>query len=91
MENFSFQKTLFEKITVFIAQEKNMSKKIFAINAGSSSLKFQLLSMPDENLLVKGIFEKIGLKEGILRLNLKVKKKRNCWLFLRINLPWITC
>lgn len=39
-----------------------MSKKIFAINAGSSSLKFQLLSMPDESLLVKGIFEKIGLK-----------------------------
>ena len=42
-----------------------MSKNFFAISAGSSSLKFQLLSMPDESLLVKGIFEKIGFKGGI--------------------------
>ena len=76
MESFSFQKTLFEKITVFIAQEKNMSKKIFAINAGSSSLKFQLLSMPDESLLVKGIFEKIGLKEGIFKIEFEGQKEK---------------
>lgn len=43
-------------------------KKIFAINAGSSSLKFQLLEMPVETILVKGIFEKIGSDEAIFRL-----------------------
>lgn len=32
-----------------------------AINSGSSSLKFQLFSMPEEKLLVKGLFERIGL------------------------------
>lgn len=43
-------------------------KKIFAINAGSSSLKFQLLEMPVEKILVKGIFEKIGSDEAIFKL-----------------------
>ncbi|MBF0780282.1 MULTISPECIES: acetate/propionate family kinase [unclassified Granulicatella] len=35
-------------------------KKIFVINAGSSSLKFQLLDMPQENSIISGIFEHIG-------------------------------
>lgn len=34
-----------------------------AINSGSSSLKFQLFQMPEEELLVKGLFERIGLEE----------------------------
>ena len=29
-------------------------RKIMAVNAGSSSLKFQLLEMPAENLIVSG-------------------------------------
>lgn len=37
-----------------------MSKKIIAINSGSSSLKFQLFSMPEEKLLIKCLFERIG-------------------------------
>lgn len=40
-----------------------MVKKIMSINAGSSSLKFQLFEMPEEELLVKGLFERIGLEE----------------------------
>ncbi|HFI0567593.1 TPA: acetate/propionate family kinase [Streptococcus suis] len=43
-------------------------KKIFAINAGSSSLKFQLLSMPDEAIIAKGIFERIGEPESAFTL-----------------------
>ncbi|HFI0508100.1 TPA: acetate/propionate family kinase [Streptococcus suis] len=43
-------------------------KKIFAINAGSSSLKFQLLAMPDEEIIAKGIFERIGEPESALTL-----------------------
>lgn len=45
-----------------------MSKKIFAINSGSSSLKFQLLSMPEEVVITKGIFEKIGEIDAIFKL-----------------------
>lgn len=40
-----------------------MAKKIMSINAGSSSLKFQVFEMPEETLLVKGLFERIGLEE----------------------------
>ncbi|TDQ39108.1 acetate kinase [Aureibacillus halotolerans] len=36
--------------------------KVIAINAGSSSLKFQLLDMPEEDVLSKGVFERIGLE-----------------------------
>jgi acetate kinase len=35
--------------------------KIIAINAGSSSLKFQLLNMPEETIVTKGLVERIGL------------------------------
>lgn len=45
-----------------------MTKKIFAINAGSSSLKFQLLAMPEEIIIAKGIFEKIGETDAIFKL-----------------------
>lgn len=42
-----------------------LQNKIIAINSGSSSLKFQLFVMPEEELIVKGLFERIGSKEGI--------------------------
>ncbi|NLX94453.1 MAG: acetate kinase [Clostridiales bacterium] len=35
--------------------------KILVINAGSSSLKYQLISMTTENILAKGVCERIGL------------------------------
>lgn len=34
--------------------------KILAVNAGSSSLKFQLFTMPEETTIVSGIVERIG-------------------------------
>ncbi|CCV64636.1 Acetate kinase [Alteracholeplasma palmae J233] len=34
--------------------------KIMAVNAGSSSLKFQLLEMPEEKVITSGIVERIG-------------------------------
>ncbi|TLQ12522.1 acetate/propionate family kinase [Lactococcus raffinolactis] len=39
--------------------------KTISINAGSSSLKWQLYQMPDEKVLAKGIVERIGLKDSI--------------------------
>ncbi|WP_019777887.1 acetate kinase [Streptococcus sobrinus] len=41
-----------------------MSKTI-AINAGSSSLKWQLYQMPEEEVLAKGLIERIGLNDSI--------------------------
>jgi len=39
-------------------------QNILVINCGSSSLKYQLLDMNEETLLVKGLVERIGLAEG---------------------------
>ncbi|WP_367006522.1 acetate kinase [Streptococcus sp. ZY19097] len=41
-----------------------MSKTI-SINAGSSSLKWQLYKMPEEEVIAKGLIERIGLTDGI--------------------------
>ena len=38
--------------------------KILVINAGSSSLKFQLIDMENEAVIAKGICEEIGGKSG---------------------------
>ena len=32
--------------------------KILSVNAGSSSLKFQLYEMPEEKVLISGVFER---------------------------------
>ena len=37
-----------------------MSFKELIINAGSSSLKYQVFEMPEAKVLAKGIFEQIG-------------------------------
>jgi acetate kinase len=40
--------------------------KILVINCGSSSLKYQLINMEDENVLAKGLVERIGIEGSIL-------------------------
>lgn len=47
---------------------------ILAINAGSSSLKFQLLQMPEEHVVAKGLIERIGLKEPIFSMTTNGQK-----------------
>ena len=48
--------------------------KIISVNAGSSSLKFQLFEMPAEEVLTSGIVEKIGLEEGIFTIKVNGEK-----------------
>lgn len=52
--------------------------KILTVNAGSSSLKFNLISLPDKTELISGNFEKIGLNGGLYSLKIdgsKIKKE----------------
>ncbi|KAA0965151.1 acetate kinase [Sporosarcina sp. ANT_H38] len=54
-------------------------RNILAINAGSSSLKFQLLQMPEENITAKGQIDRIGLSESVFIMKFKqgrVKKSQ---------------
>lgn len=39
-------------------------KKILVLNAGSSSLKYQLISLPNKEVIAKGLIEKIGSKDA---------------------------
>jgi acetate kinase len=48
--------------------------KIIAINAGSSSLKFQLFEMPTEDVITKGIIERIGLNDSIFTISVNGEK-----------------
>ena len=41
--------------------------KILVINCGSSSLKYQLFDMENEEVLVKGLVERIGIDESRLK------------------------
>ena len=38
--------------------------KILVINAGSSSIKYQLIDMSNENVLAKGMCDRIGIAGG---------------------------
>ncbi len=53
-----------------------MSQKIMAINAGSSSLKFQLFSMPDEQVITKGLIERIGKQDAIFTIEYAGQKQK---------------
>ncbi|ASA97670.1 acetate kinase [Anoxybacillus flavithermus] len=48
--------------------------KVIAINAGSSSLKFQLFNMPSEEVLTKGVVERIGFEDAIFNITLNGEK-----------------
>jgi acetate kinase len=48
--------------------------KIIAINAGSSSLKFQLFDMPSEEVITKGLIERIGLDNAVFNISVNNEK-----------------
>lgn len=52
--------------------------KILSVNTGSSSLKFQLYEMPEEKVLISGVFERIGIGESFYTIKIngeKIKKE----------------
>ena len=48
--------------------------KILVLNCGSSSLKFQVIDMKNEERIVKGNYERIGGKRSCLRVNVRGEK-----------------
>lgn len=49
--------------------------KIIAVNAGSSSLKFQLFEMDDEHVITSGIVERIGMEDAIFTIKYNGEKE----------------
>ncbi len=48
--------------------------KILVINSGSSSIKFQLIQMPEKNVLANGMVERIGLEGSRIELEVNGKE-----------------
>ena len=42
--------------------------KVISVNAGSSSLKFRMFEMPEEKVLIKGVFERIGINNSFYKI-----------------------
>ncbi len=51
--------------------------KILCVNAGSSSLKFQMYDMPDEKVLISGYIEKIGSQDCFWNVKVNGEKIRS--------------
>ena len=52
--------------------------KVISVNAGSSSLKFRMFEMPEEKVLIKGVFERIGINNSFYTIEFnsnKIKKE----------------
>ncbi|MFC4355910.1 acetate kinase [Chryseomicrobium palamuruense] len=49
---------------------------ILAINAGSSSLKFQLVRVPEERIVAKGLIERIGLTDSFITVTVDDHKTK---------------
>lgn len=50
--------------------------KVLAVNAGSSSMKFQLFDMPSEKVLVSSTFERVGLGNSFYSIKINDKKTK---------------
>ncbi len=50
---------------------------IMAVNAGSSSLKFQLLEMPSEFVIASGVVERIGIENSVFSIKYDGKKEKD--------------
>src|SRR5690625_1995260 len=56
--------------------------KVLSINAGSSSLKFQLFKMPEETVLAKGLIERIGLNDSVFKIKINDSENKET-----LNIP----
>lgn len=50
--------------------------KILTVNAGSSSLKFNCIELPEEKELISGYFEKIGLDDSFYSIKMNGSKEK---------------
>ena len=51
--------------------------KILSVNAGSSSLKFQVYEMPEAKVLINGYIEKIGEEDSFWTIKINGEKIKN--------------
>lgn len=57
--------------------------KIIILNCGSSSIKYQLVEMPESKVIAKGLVEKVGLKDSVI----KHKNEAGADLKIEMSIP----
>ncbi len=62
-------KNIYDKKHFLIILQNYRSLKILVLNAGSSSLKFQLIDSQTESQLIKGVFDSIGTPKCFLQVS----------------------
>lgn len=60
-----------------INQNQEEYMKVLVLNCGSSSIKFQLIDMIDETVLMKGIYERVLTKDSVLKI--KCGRRKICY------------
>lgn len=58
-------------------ERNDKMEKIMAVNAGSSSLKFQLLDMPEEEVITEGVVERIGANDAYYTIKINGEKVKS--------------
>ena len=58
---------------------------VLSVNAGSSSLKFQAYDMPEENGLISGVFERIGMKESFYTIKINENQRNSILKLFKMN------
>ena len=51
-----------------------MPQKILVVNSGSSTLKFKLFALPKEEVIVKGLVDRLGLDHSVFEITYQGKK-----------------
>jgi acetate kinase len=72
---FFIYSSIDNKSDFFIFQKKQIMK-ILVVNAGSSSLKFQLFEMPEEKVIISGYIEKVGIEGSFWNTKINGEKIR---------------
>ena len=50
--------------------------KVLVLNCGSSSIKFQLIKMPEEEVLIQGNYERVGTDESFVTIKINGTKEK---------------
>ena len=61
--------------------------KILVLNAGSSSIKFQLFSMVDSSVMASGLVEQIGENESNARIKFNDNQGSECKKEIKGSIP----
>ena len=68
---------------------EGLKMKVLVINAGSSSIKYQLIDMTNEHVMAKGMCDRIGIEGGNFKHKVEGRedyKIASSWFAIRMSI-----